>query len=41
MAKKKEIKPDSVETFIFSDLNKKLPSVPDSKPLTTAFARFP
>lgn len=40
MAKKKEIQPDSVETFIFSDLSKKLPSVPDSKPLTTALERM-
>jgi len=35
MDKKKEIPPLTVETFSFSDRSKKLPSVPDSKPLST------
>lgn len=40
MAKKKEIKPESVETFSFDDLSKKLPSVPDCKTLSTALERM-
>lgn len=40
MAKTKEIKPDTVETFSFDDLSKKLPSVPDCKTLSTALNRM-
>ena len=40
MAKTKEIKPDTVETFSFNDLSKKLPSVPDCKTLSTALERM-
>lgn len=35
MAKTKEIKPDTVETFSFADRSKKLPSVPECKTLST------
>lgn len=40
MAKRKEIKPDSVETFNYADLSKNLPSVPDCKTLTAALNRL-